>query len=510
MSLRALIIDKDEAVAGQLADALIRRSYEVDVCATGREGIDRARATMPDVVVLCVELEDTSGYSVCAKLKKDADLKVIPLVITSEKATQETFEHHQKLKTRAQRYVMKPFDSEALAEELGQLVGPPAADTAEEVALEDVELVDVVDAGVELDAAIASLTDEPPPLPDEMGLESVAGLPESYDEDEVRTTIGQLPSDFSAAPSSNTQDLPHDALVRRLKEAERARDAALAAARSSEAQLRALTEGTSQIPAATGSSRELLAVKKELNAKEREALELKDTVQQRDRQLLDARDREADLEERLVQAEEAKTEADRARVNAEGRIAGAEARADEVERTSRAAIDELDRQLEEESQRARTLEGERDEARSRIAELEGTLAERDRTIEDRDGAIAALEGKLADTEQRLAQETERLEGELARARENIEGLEARSEGLQGELDEARKDNEALRGRLSDTEERLAREEETNRGHVELRSKTQQALQITLNMLAEAEADGELIEGIDAGSEGSEDEAAEAY
>lgn len=520
MSLRALIIDKDEAVAGQLADALLRRGYEVDVCATGREGIDRARGTMPDAIVLCVELEDTSGYSVCAKLKKDVDLKDIPLIITSEKATRETFEHHQKLKTRAQQYVMKPFDSESLAEDLGGMVGgapamPPPV-PLDEVSLDDVEVLDAVeDAGEELDEALAHLTDAPPPLPPD--LDSMAGIGDPYDEDDIRTTIGRIPSDIAApppqGPTSGTHDLSQDDLVRRVKEAERARDAALATARSAEAQLRAMNEGASQLPAAASGSRELIAIKKDLNAKEREILELRDSLQEKDRQLLASREREADLEDRVVEAEEAQAAADRARVEAEGRIAGAEARADEVQRSSSATIADLDQQLEAATQYGRDLDQQLESARARIADLESTVEAREATIVERDARIADLEQRLAstegtladtertlaDTERTLAETTERLEGELERARENIEGLEARADGLQGELDEARHDNEGLRGRLSTTEDLLARSEETNQGHVDLRAKTRQALEITLNMLIESED----ADSADASDEGSD-------
>jgi CheY-like chemotaxis protein/predicted nucleic acid-binding Zn-ribbon protein len=520
MAGRALIIDKDADLAERLADALGRVGLEVETRATGREGMERAKASPPSVIVLCVELDDTSGYSICAKIKKDAALKPIPLVITSEKATQETFDHHKKLKTRAQVYLMKPFEPEALVEalkplvDLGASADLPIEDVeplpGEETAAHDALGSSTVseqdpDTGAELDEAIASLSDQPPPLPDELsdelqdhvGIESAAGLPEEYDEDDVRTTIGQIPtSNDVSGPRSGSVDLPPQELLRRLKEAERARDEAIASERSTQAQLQALAAGASQLPAASSASREVLAVKKELNAKEREVLELRDRLQERDRQLLDARDREAELEERVVQTEEARSQADRARVEAESRIAGAEARAEEIERSSKATIADLDTQVDQARAEIERLEGELTETREALEKLRAVLAERESTLEareqdvaERDAALAARDARIGELETRLTERDEELvqtRGELEASQQEREALSGRIEALERELDEARGEIDALRSGLSDTEGRLDDAVRRIRDDEEMRAKARQAMEIALNLLSSAD------------------------
>src|SRR5436305_1569332 len=103
-----LIIDAEEGFAGQLAASLRDHGLESQLTGDGKVGMDLAKAHEPQAIVLCVELPRMSGYSICAKLKKDAQLKSIPLIITSAEATPETFEHHKKLKTRAEEYLKKP------------------------------------------------------------------------------------------------------------------------------------------------------------------------------------------------------------------------------------------------------------------------------------------------------------------------------------------------------------------------------------------------------------------
>lgn len=132
MSQSVLMIDAEQPFADNVANALRGRGLDVTVVGDGKEGLEKARgASHPAVIVLCVELPKMSGYSICNKLKKDDELKDIPLIITSSEATPETFEQHKKLKTRADGYLIKPFDAGALFDQMKALV--PLEEGSEEV-----------------------------------------------------------------------------------------------------------------------------------------------------------------------------------------------------------------------------------------------------------------------------------------------------------------------------------------------------------------------------------------
>ncbi len=141
---KILLIESDSPFAQGLATAIEARGLEARVTGDGKEGLDLARVDRPDLIVLCVELPRMSGYSVCNKLKKDDQLKSIPLVIISAEATPETFEQHRKLKTRAEGYLIKPFDAASLLKTIEGLVAlppEPAEVSSEElVTLDDVDL----------------------------------------------------------------------------------------------------------------------------------------------------------------------------------------------------------------------------------------------------------------------------------------------------------------------------------------------------------------------------------
>jgi CheY-like chemotaxis protein len=141
-----LIIESDPGVAKSLADALKARGVTSTITDDGNEALRLAKSEQPQLIVLCVELSRGSGYSVCNKLKKDPALAALPLILTSSQATDETFEQHKKLRTRAEAYLKKPYANDELLKVAGQYVtfGAAAAVPAKtedfEVSLDDVSL----------------------------------------------------------------------------------------------------------------------------------------------------------------------------------------------------------------------------------------------------------------------------------------------------------------------------------------------------------------------------------
>ncbi|HEY0840756.1 MAG TPA: response regulator [Vulgatibacter sp.] len=109
--MKVLIIESDLAFATTLQQALEARGVEVETTADGKRGMELAQTSPTAAVVLAVELGDrlTGGFNWCNKFKRDDELKSIPLLLTSSLATQQTFEQHAQLKTRADGYLLKPF-----------------------------------------------------------------------------------------------------------------------------------------------------------------------------------------------------------------------------------------------------------------------------------------------------------------------------------------------------------------------------------------------------------------
>jgi two-component system KDP operon response regulator KdpE len=66
---RVLVIDDEEQIRRALRSVLGARNYEVDVAATGEEGLEQAAGHTPDLVVLDLALPSVSGLDVCRELR---------------------------------------------------------------------------------------------------------------------------------------------------------------------------------------------------------------------------------------------------------------------------------------------------------------------------------------------------------------------------------------------------------------------------------------------------------
>jgi len=77
---------------------------------------------------------------VCNKLKKDPALRDVPLIIMSSESSDETFEQHRKLRTRAEDYVHKPIGFQELLARIQPLVTLGDGDLPDVAELQAVEV----------------------------------------------------------------------------------------------------------------------------------------------------------------------------------------------------------------------------------------------------------------------------------------------------------------------------------------------------------------------------------
>ncbi len=123
MSKKILLIDSDESFAQGLSNAMKARGFSARLATDSEQGMSMAKEQGPDLIVVCVEAQPTNGYMLCTRLKKDDQLKSIPVILISSTATADSFEKHKKLKTRAEEYLIKPFAPQAMLEKASQLLG---------------------------------------------------------------------------------------------------------------------------------------------------------------------------------------------------------------------------------------------------------------------------------------------------------------------------------------------------------------------------------------------------
>lgn len=83
MSKRVLVIDDDSLVRQSLGDALGQADFTVDGAADGKQGLEKALATHPDLVVCDVRMPEMDGLTTVEKLREDEWGKNVPVVMLS-------------------------------------------------------------------------------------------------------------------------------------------------------------------------------------------------------------------------------------------------------------------------------------------------------------------------------------------------------------------------------------------------------------------------------------------
>ena len=77
---KVLIIEDEKMMNDLLKDTFEKNGFEAVSALTGKEGLQSAKITSPDAILLDIRLPDTSGFAIIRQLKKDPGTKEIPVV----------------------------------------------------------------------------------------------------------------------------------------------------------------------------------------------------------------------------------------------------------------------------------------------------------------------------------------------------------------------------------------------------------------------------------------------
>jgi two-component system response regulator MprA len=104
MAERILLIEDEVGIADFLKRGLIYEGYRVDVAYDGQQGLDMARDTPPDMVILDWMLPGLDGLEVCKRLRAASDVPILMLT-----AKEDVSDRVQGLDAGADDYLVKPF-----------------------------------------------------------------------------------------------------------------------------------------------------------------------------------------------------------------------------------------------------------------------------------------------------------------------------------------------------------------------------------------------------------------
>jgi len=109
---RILVIEDDPIYREMMSDLLDEEGHEVHLAESGTEGIDKARAYVPDLIVSDVVMEGADGYQVLSTLRNEPSTAGIAFIMITGWSTQGG--HRQGMAMGADDYLSKPFNATEL------------------------------------------------------------------------------------------------------------------------------------------------------------------------------------------------------------------------------------------------------------------------------------------------------------------------------------------------------------------------------------------------------------
>lgn len=118
-----LVIDDDPTVRDLIARSLAGEPFHLVLAESGQEGLRLARELFPDVITLDILMPGMDGWTVLGRLKEDAELGAIPVIIL-------TIVENQSIgyTLGAADYLLKPFKRETLIATLNKYRTPSPAE----------------------------------------------------------------------------------------------------------------------------------------------------------------------------------------------------------------------------------------------------------------------------------------------------------------------------------------------------------------------------------------------
>lgn len=118
MSKRILYIEDNEQNLYLVTFLLEKHGYTVLPAIDGQEGIDKAAAERPDLILLDIQLPRMDGHTVARNLRNNPELSAIPIVAVTSYAM--AGDREKALAAGCNGYIEKPINPDTFIQQVEQ------------------------------------------------------------------------------------------------------------------------------------------------------------------------------------------------------------------------------------------------------------------------------------------------------------------------------------------------------------------------------------------------------
>ena len=116
-----LLVEDNELNRDMLSRRLSRKGFDVQFAFDGQEAVEKAKALMPDLVLMDIGLPVIDGYDATRAIKSDEATKAIPVIALTAHAMAE--DRKRCLDAGCDDFDTKPIDLSRLLEKIQTLLG---------------------------------------------------------------------------------------------------------------------------------------------------------------------------------------------------------------------------------------------------------------------------------------------------------------------------------------------------------------------------------------------------
>ena len=118
--VKILVAEDERDIRELIAFTLRFAGFEVELASNGAEAVEKASASIPDLILMDVRMPRMTGYQACEALKENPDTQGIPVVFLSAKGQES--EIQEGLEAGAMEYILKPFAPDELTAQVNRIL----------------------------------------------------------------------------------------------------------------------------------------------------------------------------------------------------------------------------------------------------------------------------------------------------------------------------------------------------------------------------------------------------
>ena len=123
MNKTILVVEDQEDNRQILRDLLGSAGFRMIEAHDGQQAVTMARSEHPDLILMDIQLPVVDGYAATRSIKRDAELKHIPIIAVTSYAL--SGDERKAREAGCDAYVAKPYSTRYLLAKIGQLLEQP-------------------------------------------------------------------------------------------------------------------------------------------------------------------------------------------------------------------------------------------------------------------------------------------------------------------------------------------------------------------------------------------------